>query len=89
MYVWGHSYEFGDSEERWKLIEDFTDMMQGKDDIWYATNGEIFDYITATKRLEFSANRDKVFNPSTIDIWYRGKNEEPMVIHGGETITLN
>lgn len=82
MYVWGHSYEFGDD---WSVIEEFADLMQGKDDIWYATNGEIYDYITATKRLEYSANGELVHNPTAQTIWYRAKDWSIKTIKPGET----
>ncbi|MCR4618210.1 MAG: polysaccharide deacetylase family protein [Lachnospiraceae bacterium] len=87
MYVWGHSYEFGRPND-WHIIEEFTDMMQGRDEIWYATNGEIYDYITAIKRLEFGANRNIVYNPTAVDIWCRGKDYKPMVIKGGSTVEI-
>ena len=85
MYVWGHSYEFGRPDD-WHIIEEFTDMMQNRDEIWYATNGEIYDYITAIRRLEFGAGRDIVYNPTALSIWYKGKDEKPIVIESGETV---
>ncbi len=87
MYVWGHSYEFGRPDD-WHIIEEFTDMMQGRDEIWYATNGEIYDYITATRRLEFGANRKLVYNPTSVDIWYRGRDFKPAILKAGETADI-
>ncbi len=87
MYVWGHSFEF-DRNNDWNVIEEFAEFIQGRDDIWYATNGEIYDYVTATRRLEFGANRDVVFNPTSTTIWYRGENEKPAVIEPGQTLHL-
>ena len=43
FYLWGHSYEF-DVHEHWARIELFAARMSRKDDIWYATNGEIYTY---------------------------------------------
>lgn len=40
FYVWGHSYEF-DVERNWEIIEEFCEKLGRRDDIWYATNGEI------------------------------------------------
>ena len=87
MYVWGHSYEFGRPDD-WHIIEEFTEKMQGKDDIWYATNGEIFDYITATRRLEFGANRQMVYNPTAVKLWYKSKDGKARSIAPGETVNL-
>ena len=50
MYVWGHSYEF-DRDNSWDLIEGFCKFIGGRDDIWYATNIEIVDYMNAAKIL--------------------------------------
>jgi peptidoglycan/xylan/chitin deacetylase (PgdA/CDA1 family) len=87
MYVWGHSYEFGIPND-WSVIEEFTDMMQGQDSIWYATNGEIYDYITAMKRLEFTADGCWVKNPTSTEIWYRGKENAPTKIGAGEFVKV-
>lgn len=86
MYVWGHSFEFGRSGD-WSRIEEFCKKMSGKESIWYATNMEICDYITATRSLEFSADGTKVFNPTIITLWLDdyGKTVE---LKPGETITI-
>jgi len=68
MYVWGHSYEFR-VHDNWDLIEDFCKMMSGQDDIWYATNIEIVEYMEAAKALCFTAIGDKVYNPSATSVW--------------------
>jgi hypothetical protein len=68
MYVWGHSYEF-DLQDNWALIEEFCEMAGGKDDIWYASNIEIVDYMDAADRLQFSATGKFVYNPSAVSIW--------------------
>lgn len=68
MYVWGHSYEF-DNDDNWEVIEEFCKYMGGRDDIWYATNIEIIDYMDAAKRLQFTADNTKVYNPSAVSVW--------------------
>ena len=70
FYLWGHSYEFDDNDN-WNVIEEFASYIGGKDDIWYATNGEIFLYAQAFDRLQFSANGEFVYNPSVIDVYIR------------------
>lgn len=40
-----------------------------KNDIWYATNIEVYDYIMAIKFLRFSGDKLRVYNPSSLDIW--------------------
>ncbi|MFB9754185.1 polysaccharide deacetylase family protein [Paenibacillus hodogayensis] len=68
MYVWGHSYEF-DQKENWDLIERFCQSIGGRDDIWYATNIDIVDYLKAYRLLRFSASMDIVYNPSYGSVW--------------------
>lgn len=68
MYVWGHSYEF-DNDNNWDLMEEFCSMVGGKDDIWYATNIQIVDYMNAAKNLKYTVDMDKVYNPSAIAVW--------------------
>ena len=68
MYVWGHSYEF-DNNNNWEVIEEFCKFMGGRSDIWYATNIEIIDYMDAAKRLQFTADNTKVYNPSVQSVW--------------------
>ena len=82
LYVWGHSYEF-DNDNNWDLIERFCDKAAGNDDIWYATNIEIFDYETASRRLEVGADGNTVFNPSAISVWV-GVDGDPVEIKPGE-----
>ncbi|MBO5060446.1 MAG: polysaccharide deacetylase family protein [Clostridia bacterium] len=69
FYVWGHSYEFTNNDN-WNVIEDFAAYTSGKEDIWYATNIEIYDYIDAYKRLIFDYDGTRVYNPSAQDIWF-------------------
>lgn len=68
MYVWGHSYEFGQSGD-WSVIEAFVEKMAGKEDIWYATNLEICNYILATRAQEWSADGHKLYNPTAVSVW--------------------
>ncbi len=86
MYVWGHSYEFT-TYDNWQVIEDFCAMMGGQEDIWYATNIEIVDYLDAAKRLQFTAAGDKVYNPSACTIWLEVDHEKAQV-PGGELVSL-
>ena len=68
FYLWGHSYEFND-RNNWEIIEEFAKYMGGREDIWYATNGEIYEYVQAYDRLEFSADGGYIHNPSAIDVY--------------------
>ena len=81
LYVWGHSYEF-DRNENWERIEQFCEQASGIEDCWYATNIEIYDYVMALRALEFSADRDMVYNPTATDVWIRVDSEACMIPAG-------
>ncbi len=83
FYLWGHSYEF-DNNNNWNIIEDFFKLVGNRNDIWYATNGEIYNYVTAYDRLEFSAESEIVYNPSAIDV-YLAYNGVKSIIPAGKT----
>ena len=86
MYVWGHSYEF-DNDENWDLIETFCDYIGNREEIWYATNIEIVDYLNAFKNLKFSADSRFVYNPSAMSVWL-SVDEKIMEIKGGTQLQL-
>ena len=88
FYLWGHSYEF-DREDNWHIIEEFCSYMGGREDVWYATNGEIVDYTEAFRSLRFSAEGTRVYNPSALDVyieWGRGKR---YIIPSGKCVELD
>lgn len=86
FYLWGHSYEF-DAYEQWDEIEHFLKAASGKDDIWYATNGEISHYMNAVKHLVYSATGDYIYNPSCLDIWLLIDNKV-YCIRSGQTVII-
>jgi peptidoglycan/xylan/chitin deacetylase (PgdA/CDA1 family) len=68
FYVWGHGYEF-DDRDNWKVMEDLLNYLdQYREQIWFASNGEILRYLEAYHRLEYSGDGTMVFNPSSIDL---------------------
>ncbi len=69
LYVWGHSYEFS-RQDNWDVIEEFCKLVGGRDDIWYATNIEIYDYIKAQRSLIVSVDGKTVYNPSGQEVWF-------------------
>lgn len=86
MYVWGHSFEFP-RDDSWGLIEEFCEFIGNRDDIWYATNIEIVDYMNAAKNLKFTAKGDMVYNPSAITVWLEVDGKK-ISVKPGETINL-
>lgn len=86
FYLWGHSYEF-DGADNWNVIEEFCSYIGGKEDIWYATNIEVHDYVKAYEQLQVSVDRHMVYNPTVTDVWFVEKGQT-YCIHGGETLHI-
>lgn len=84
LYVWGHSYEF-DRDDNWGLMEEFCAYMGSREDIWYATNIEIIDYMEAGRRLQYGAAGDFVYNPSARTVWI-SVDDVPLAVAGGQTV---
>ena len=84
FYLWGHSYEF-ERDDNWEVIEEFAEYIGKREDIWYATNIEIYDYMKAFEQLIFSADGRQAWNPTAIDLYlkYNGLN---YCIKSNETI---
>ncbi len=86
LYIWGHSYEF-DNDNNWEHIEEICKNLSYNDEIWYATNIEIYDYVQAYKSLIYSANGQKVYNPTLFTI-YLDVDSKLYIIKPGETINI-
>lgn len=86
FYVWGHSFEF-DKNNNWERIERFCAEAGGDNDVWYATNIEIYDYYTALCALEFTVDRTVVYNPTATDVWI-SVDDSPVRIAAGATVDL-
>ena len=93
FYVWGHSYEF-DRDDNLSVIENFCEYMSGRDDIWYATNIEIADYMKAASGLIYSADGTHIYNPYATDVWIMMLSDNSpemgsaVKIPGGENVIL-
>ncbi len=93
FYLWGHSYEFAD-DNNWELIEDFAAFIGGRENIWYATNGELYDYCKAFSQLEFSAEGTRVYNPTAFTLCFKlalpfQKGSVDVSVAPGETVALS
>ena len=86
LYIWGHSFEFR-SEEDWAYMEKVLQTVSHNDKIWYATNGEIRDYLAATHSLIVSADETMVKNPTATDVWI-DKDGRIVQIPAGKTVCL-
>lgn len=87
FYLWGHSYEF-DNDDNWSVIEEFAEYIGNRKEIWYATNIEIYDYVTAYQQLIFSMNEKKVYNPTNMVVYFQ-IDEKLYCVEPGENILEN
>lgn len=87
FYLWGHSYEF-EANNNWERIEQFCQRMGGYDEIWYATNIEIVDYINAYRKLVNSADGKTIHNPTATDLWVEIEGKQCFCVKAGETVHL-
>lgn len=86
FYLWGHSFEF-DENDNWQVIEEFFRKIAGREDIWYATNIQVYEYKTAFDQLIWNADCTKVYNPTATKLWFQAKKQD-FSIEPGQTLTL-
>ena len=86
FYLWGHSYEF-EAQDNWQIIEDFCEKMGGRDDVWYATNIQVVDYVNACRAVISSADGKTLHNPTATDVWAE-TDGKLVCVHAGETVRL-
>lgn len=86
FYLWGHSFEFGRTD-KWDYFEQLCETLGNKEDIWYATNIEIYEYVNAYNSLVFSADDTVVYNPTLHTIWFE-TGLKPYCIKPGETLVI-
>lgn len=87
FYIWGHSYEF-DRNDNWAHMEAICQKFAGNEELWFATNIEIYDYVQAYKSLRYSADGHTVYNPTLLTIWLDA-DSKPYCIQSGETIRID
>ena len=85
-YIWGHSYEF-ERNQNWELAEQICAKVAGKEDVWYATNMEIYEYVTAYQSLVYSADGSRIYNPTLNTIWME-RDEKLYSIQSGEEVKM-
>lgn len=84
FYVWGHAFEF-DNDKNWELIEEFCEKASKLENVWFATNIEIYNYITALKSLRFGIDRTTVYNPSALTCYFEADGKM-ITVEPGQTL---
>lgn len=86
FYLWGHSYEF-EARNNWDVIENFAETVSGKEDIWYATNIDIYDYCKAFSQLVFNTAMTLCVNPTARNLWF-AYDEKEVHVPAGSTVSF-
>jgi len=84
--IWGHSWEMEyQNVYDWNFVDDFCKMIGNKNDIWYASAGEVADYINGILRLMLIEG-NTIYNPAdNITVWI--KNDDSVVeLNPGESL---
>lgn len=87
FYLWGHTFEFEQNND-WYVIEEFFEKVANREDVWYATNIEVYEYVNAFNSLIFSADASFVTNPTSTDVWAAIYKKEPVCIPAGKTVEI-
>ena len=87
FYLWGHSYEF-EQHDNWDRINTFCRLAGGQSSIYYCTNMELYDYVTAFRRLVVSLDQKRIYNPSAIELFF-ARRDQILHIDAGQTLILS
>lgn len=86
FYAFAHSFDFL-IENGWQILEEKFKKIANRDDIWYATNIEIYEYTEAFRSLIYFADATKVYNPTHIDVYIRF-DKGHVCVPAGQTVDL-
>lgn len=84
--LWGHSTEYA-IDDSWHLLEKLGEMLGNRQDVWYATTGEIYNYVRSFESLKFSVDNRFVENSSAIDV-YLTINGQNYIATAGKTVKI-
>ena len=74
------------TEEDWAHMEQVVKTVANNDKIWYATNLDIYNYMTAQRQLQISVDETVFYNPSAITVWVERNKKDIIEIPAGQTV---
>ena len=86
--IWGHSWEMGTDQNKWDDTEKFFKLLANNQDIYYAKQIDLVDYIIAFRNLKFAVDKNSVTNKSAINVYIK-INTKIFKLEAGNTITLD
>lgn len=84
--VWGHSWENGSDENKWKEMGKLFSMVSQKE-VWSTTQIALVDYIHAYNDLRFSVDKSIVTNLSSTDVYIKA-GSKAFTVTAGSTLVL-
>ncbi len=87
LYVFAHSYELSENDSFDVMERNVEKLAKIGDQVWFCTNMEYYRYAVAFKNLDFTLQRDRVYNPSAIPVWILANNKV-VEIGPGETVDI-
>lgn len=88
FYVWGHSWEYDGTVNKWAEVEKFFKLVANNPTIHYTKQIDLVDYINAFRNLKFSVDKTRVTNLSSINVFLK-VNGKVYTIEAGSTKQLN
>lgn len=88
FYIWGHSCEL-DVFDGWGTLETLGEKLGNRGgEIYYATNGELYRYVTAFRALEQNLAHTALHNPTGTDVWFAHGGTE-YCVPAGQTVQFD
>lgn len=87
FYIWGHSFEF-ERNQNWGEIEKVCKLLAFREDIWYTTNIEYYQYVQAFKNLIYNVEGNCVYNPTCVIVWLKAAGEM-LKLEPGKAVNLD
>lgn len=87
LHIFAKSSELK-NEEDWIELERILKSLANNNTIWYATNTEVYEYISAQRNLLISADEKSFYNPTNIDIWIKRNHIESFCVPAGRKISF-
>lgn len=88
LYIWGHAWELK-TEENWEYMENLLKLLSGhQQQLWCATNIEMYNYVMAQRNLRISANESMIYNPSDVAVWVERDKKDIFKIEPGQTLYI-
>ncbi len=85
--LWGHSWEMSNDKAKWEETEKTFQLLANHSDILYTTQIDLVDYLKAFHLLQFSVDKNMVYNPSALTIYFKKSGKQYSVM-SGKTIHL-